>query len=132
MHTRRMIPTGALMLMLLSGCAPKLKEVRSKTKFGPDFRHRGSGRTDSTRWTVQQGIEFKWNKGVRTGITYRRRDTDDGNGNNDNGVFINFSFPIWKAKKKPDPLKKRVKKLERQVAELQTLLTASENKSASP
>ena len=132
MRMRRMLPTGALMLMLLSSCAPKLKEVRSKTKFGPGFRHRGSDRSDNTRWTVQQGIEFKWNKGVKTGITYRRRDTDDGNGNNENAVFINFSFPIWKAKKKPDPMKKRVKKLERRVAELEALLTTSENNSASP
>jgi|GEM_PF-1738393 len=132
MRMRRMLPTGALMLIWLSGCQPKLKEIRSETKFGPSFQHRGSDRTDSTRWTAQQGIEFKWNKGVKTGITYRRRDTDDGNGNNDNAVFIDFSFPIWKAEKKPDPLKKRIKKLERRVAELEALLTASEEKSASP
>ena len=132
MRMRRVFPTGALILILLSGCELKLKQIRSETKFGPSFRHKGADRTDSTRWTVQQGIEFRWNKGVKTGITYRRRDTDDGNGNNDNAVFIDFSFPIWKAKKKPDPLKKRLKKLERRVAELEALLIASESKSASP
>ena len=100
----------------------KLKEIRSKSKVGIQFQHRGSNRTDSDRWTAQQGIEFKWSKGVKTGFTYRRRDVDDGNGNNDNAIFFDVSFPIWKAKKKPDPLKKKVKKLEKRVKELEALL----------
>jgi len=103
----------------------KLKEVRSKSKFGPSFQHSGLNRTDSTRWTAQQGVEFKWSDGLKTGITYRRRDTDDGNGNNDNAVFVDFSFPIWKAEKEPDPLKKRVRKLEKRVKELEALIEAS-------
>lgn len=129
MQSRRLLLVGSLMLSLLAGCqAMKLKEVRSKTKFGPSFRHKGSKRTDSVQWTVQQGVEFKWKKGVKTGITYRRRDTDAGNGNNANSVFIDFSFPVWKAKKKPDPMKKKIKKLEKRVAELEALLGASGDK----
>ncbi len=119
---RRILLTGALSLMVMAGCQQNLKEIRSKTKFGPSFKHKGSKGTDSTRWTVQQGVEFKWKKGVKTGITYRRRDTDDGNGDNSNAVFIDFSFPLWKAEKKPDPMKKRIKKLERRLAELESQL----------
>ena len=125
MKVRSLLLLAAGVLISATGCQLNLKEVRSKTKFGPSFRHKGSNRTDSTRWTVQQGIEFKWSKGVKTGITYRRRDIDDGNGNNDNSVFVNFSFPIWKVDKKPDPLKKRLKKLEKRVAELEALLKES-------
>ena len=108
---------------LSSGCA--LKEIRSETKFGPSFRHKGSDRTNSVRWTAQQGLEFKWDKGVDTGISFRRRDTDDGNGDNDNTLYLDFSFPIWKAEKKSKSLNKRLKKLEKRVAELETLLRQS-------
>ena len=125
MQLRRNLLTGGLSLILLAGCQQNLKEIRSKTKFGPSFRHKGSKGTDSVRWRVQQGLEFKWKKGIKTGITFRRGDTDDGNGNNDNAVFLDFSFPIWKAEKKPDPMKKRMKKLERRLAELEALLKAS-------
>ncbi len=103
------------------GCT-KLKEIRSESKFGPSYKHKGTNRTDSVSWTVQHGIEFKFKEGIKTGITYRRRDTDNGNGNNANSVFVDFSFPLWKAPKKPDPLKKKLKKLEKRVNELETLL----------
>ncbi len=130
----RVVPTGleepwmrkyrvvvfCLLVPLATGCA--LKEVRSKTKVGPEFRHRGSNRTDSDRWTAQQGIEFKWDKGISTGLTYRRRDTDDGSGDNDNGVWFDVSFPIWKAKKRQDNTAERMAELERRVAELERRL----------
>lgn len=116
MNTRRL--TACLVLLwLVSGCA--LKEVRSKSKFGPEFRHKGSNRTDAVRWTVQQGFEFKADNGISTGITYRRRDTDDGSGDNDNGVWIDFSFPIWRAEKEPDAAVRRVEELERRLARLE-------------
>ncbi len=121
-HMGRVLLMGGLLWAPATGCRPKLKEVRSKMKFGPSFRHKGSNRTDSVRWAAQQGLEFKWNKGIKTGISYQRRDTDNGNGNNDNTLYFDVSFPIWKAKKKPDKLKKRVKKLEKHVAELEALL----------
>ena len=118
-------------LVCSTGCG--LKEIRGKTKFGPSFRHKASDRSDSVRWTVQQRIGFKWDKGIRTGLTYRRRDTDDGNGNNDNVVFFDVSYPLWKAGKKPDSskqpwkkrMKKKMKKLEKRVAELEALLEQS-------
>ncbi len=43
-----------LVLALLQGCA--LVEIRSKSKAGPEFRHRGSDRTDSIRWYAQQRL----------------------------------------------------------------------------
>ena len=110
-----------LLTLFMGGC--QLKEIRSKTKFGPEFRHKGSDSTNAVRWTVQQGLDFKWKQGWTTGITYRRRDTDDGSGDNDNGDWIDFSFPIWKAPKNKrdhhnetsiyiDELRQRIAKLE--------------------
>ncbi len=130
MNFLKVVAVSMVMLSLSLGCQAKLKEVRSKTKFGPTYKHKASNRTDSARWTVQQGIELKWNKGVKTGITYRRRDVDAGNGDNDNTVFVDFSFPIWKAKKKPSKMKKRVKKLERRIEQLEALLKTSESEHA--
>ncbi len=106
----------------MGGCG--LKEIRSKTKFGPEFRHKGSNSTNSVRWTAQQGFDFKWKKGWSTGITYRRRDTDNGNGDNDNGVWLDFSFPIWKAPKKKD---KDSKKTSEYISELEQRITLLES-----
>lgn len=110
-----------LVLALLPGCT--LVEIRSKSKVGPEFRHRGSERTDSIRWYAQQGFEFVWrddhNNKITTGITYRRRDTDNGSGDNDNGVWLDFSFPVWKAEKKADRAVRRIELLERRIAALE-------------
>ena len=102
----------------VAGCA--LQEIRSKSKVGPEFRHQGSNNTNSVRWYVQQGVEFKWDQGVTTALTYRRRDLDQGLGDNDNGVWFEFGFPIWKAPQKPDLLARRVEVLERRLAELES------------
>ncbi len=109
--------------ILLSGCA--LQEIRSKSKFGPEFRTKGAGSSKShkTRWTARQGVEFKWDKGISTAVTYRRRDDDNGHGDHDNGVWFEVSFPIWKARKKPTDqaaLMRRVEQLERHLAELES------------
>lgn len=56
---------------------------------------------------------------ITAGITYRRRDVDNGNSDNDNGVWLDFSFPIWKAEKKPDRAGRRVELLERRIAALE-------------
>jgi hypothetical protein len=117
---KHLVVVLCLLVPLTAGCA--LKEVRSETKVGPEFRHTGSNRTNSDRWTAQQGIEFKWDKGINTGITYCRRDVDDGQGDNDNGVWLDVSFPIWKAKKRQDNTAERMAALERRVAELESRL----------
>ena len=108
------LTAGGVVLLLASGCA--LQEVRSKTKFGPEFRHSGSTNTNNERWTVEQGFDFKWDQGVTTGITYRRRDINDGNGDNENRVMFEFSFPLWKAESKESTLAGRVERLEQQLA----------------
>jgi hypothetical protein len=108
----------ALAMLLINGCA--LLEVRSKSKVGPEYIHSGSTDTDSERWTVEQGIEFKWDKGITTGITYRRRDINDGNGNNENRVLFEFSFPLWKAASGQARWARDVERLERRLAALET------------
>ena len=118
--TRLMLPSILIVALLLPGCA--LKEVRSKTKLGPEFRHNGLTRREAVRWTAQQGVELKWEGGVNTGVTYRRRDTDDGGGNHDDGVWLDFSFPIWKAPKKPDSTEEQLKTLARRLAVLEAQL----------
>jgi len=102
-----------------SGCA--LQEVRSKTKIGPEFQHSGSDSTNSVRYSEEQGFDFKWGNDWTTGVSYRRRDADNGNGNNDNGVWFDFSFPLWKAAKK-DASAERVAELERRITQLEARL----------
>lgn len=103
------------------GCA--LEEVRNRISAGPEFQHRGANSTDSTRYSVQDGVELKWENGVTTAVSYRRRDTDDGDGNNDNGVWFEVGIPLWKAPKKPDENAKRIVELERRLARLEKNMT---------
>jgi len=98
-----------------------LKEVRSKSKMGPEFRHSGTHNTNKERWAAGTGVEFSFNNGVKTGVTYRRRDDNEGDGNNDNGVWWDMSFPLWKAKdRKMETLQDRIIRLEEEVYSLRT------------
>ncbi len=109
-----------LSCIVLTGCQGlQLQEVRSKNKFGPEWRSKGasSNRVHDTRWYAQTGVEFKWNNGVNTTVTYRRRDVDGGNGGHDNGVWFEVSLPIWK-RDKPD-FAKQIKLLEERLAQLE-------------
>ncbi len=106
-----------VLLLSLAGCT--LQEIRSKSKFGPEYRHRGPNRTDSVRWYAQPGVEVKWDTGITTSVTYRRRDEDNGNGDHDNGVWFEPSFPIWNAKKPPDQMAKKIEDLEMRLAQLE-------------
>ncbi|MFH1419923.1 MAG: hypothetical protein ABII12_16745 [Planctomycetota bacterium] len=112
-------------LLPTPGCT--LQEVRSKTRGGPEFRHSGSNRTNSDRWMVEQGVEFKWENGVNTGMVFRRRDVDDGNGDNENLVMCEVSFPLWKAKSKQTELVQRIKLLEERLAKLEQDRADGEN-----
>jgi hypothetical protein len=102
---------------MFSGCA--LEEVRSKNKFGSEWRHSGSRSTAEERYSVEPGFEFKWDKGISTGVSYRRRDIDNGSGDSDNGLFVDFSFPLWKRPKGEAKTTERIEKLERRLAELE-------------
>ena len=107
-----------------AGCS--LQEIRSKSKFGPEFRHSGSDRTNEVRWYAQQGFDFIWSdqKGnkITSGITYRRRDVDEGDGDNDNGIWLDFSFPIWRAPSKAKESNVRISSLEERIAMLESIL----------
>jgi len=106
--------------MFISGCA--LKEIRSSSKMGPAFKHSGKDRTNSVRWYAIQGYDFKCRDGSSAGVTFRRRDTAEGSGNNDSGILFDYSYPIWKKPKKKSSKKserlqrmdERLTKLERQ------------------
>ena len=118
----------SLTLALQPGCA--LKEIRGKSKFGTEYRHSGAKRTNKERWSVQQGFEFKWDRGFSTGLSYRRRDDNGGGGDNDNGVFFDFSFPLWKAKPQPDKSEARIRNLERRLAALEKELPSAADRDA--
>ncbi len=47
-----------------------------------------------------------------------------GNGDNDNGVWFEFSFPLWKAAKASNGLAQQVESLERRLANLEMRLAA--------
>ena len=124
---RRVLPEVVGLVCLLfavcpSGCA--LQEVRGKTAFGPEFLHSGTNSTNEVRYDARQGLELRWNNGVTTGVTYRRRDVDEGSGNNDNLVLFEFGYPIWKASKSEDKLPERVEELEKRLRELEAGQTA--------
>ena len=59
-----------------------------------------------------------------TGITYRRRDTSSGSGDNDNGVWLDFSFPIWVAEKKNKESTEYIQELETRIAKLESMYDA--------
>ena len=107
---------------LIPGCT--LRELRSKTTTGVEFRHSGSRRTDRQRYTVQQGLEFRWDNGISTAVSYRRRDDDDGPGDRDDGVFLEIGIPIWKAGSTVSSSNERIQTLEGRVAALEELLHA--------
>ena len=114
--------------LLGSGCkTTSLAEIRGKNQVGTEFQHDGLKGTDQMRHYAVQGVELKWDNGWTTGLTYRLRDVQDGNGNIENLVLFEVGYPIWKAPKKPEKTTERMDKLERELAELRTqLATVSE------
>lgn len=111
------------LLAAMSGCA--LQEIRGKSSFGPEFRHQGKTNTSEIRYDARQGIELRWDKGWTTGMTYRRRDIDNGSGDNENLFLFEVGYPIWKAPAKTDKTVERIGDLQRQVEELRSRLAAT-------
>ena len=103
--------------VLLSGCT--LQEVRGKSKGGAEWRHSGSRNENDERYSFEQGFEFKWDNGWSTGISGRRRDVNDGTGDNDTGVWLDVSYPLWKAPKKASAEQRRIAELEKRLALLE-------------
>lgn len=108
--------------LLASGCkSASVTEVRGKTAFGPEFRHRGDS-TNEVRYDARQGLELKWDNGWTTGLTYRRRDVDAGSGDNENLFLFEVGYPIWKAPKKENAADKKVAQLEQELQELRAIV----------
>lgn len=124
----------------LTGCKANPTELRGKTSFGPEFRNRGNN-TQEVRYDARQALDLKWDNGWSTGISYRRRDVDDGSGDNENRVLFEVGYPIWKAAKKHEPKKdigpptgtttKALEELQRQVEELRAKMAALKSPEAS-
>lgn len=107
-----------LAVALTGGCKANPTELRGKTSFGPEFRNRGNN-TQEVRYAAQQGFEMKWDNGWTTGVQYRRRDVDEGSGDNENRVLVEVGYPIWKAPKKEDKATdRRIQQLQEQVEEM--------------
>lgn len=123
----RVFAVGFAMLAagcLLSGCKAKPTELRGKTAFGPEFRNRGNN-TSEVRYTTQQGFDVKWDNGWTTAVQYRRRDVDDGSGDNENRVLFEVGYPLWKAPKKEDKATdRRIQQLQEDVEEIRARVAA--------
>jgi hypothetical protein len=118
----RWLRRGALVLLLgliaaSAGC--QLDAIRGKNRVGTEWRHGGTTNTNHERHTVQQGVVFSWENGVDTGLTYRRRDDNDGPGDNDNALFIDVSYPLWTRPQPRNPQALKIAELERRLAELE-------------
>ncbi len=110
---------GVVLFYLTSGCA--LEELRSKNNFGVEWRHIASRTQDDERYTIQPGLEFKWDKGVTTGIAFRSRPTNEGQGTDDNGIFTEISFPLWKRPKPEVKTAEHIRELEDRIRELEAV-----------
>lgn len=127
---RRLRPLWILLvLILLPGCKSiSISEITGKSSFGPEFRNFGDGTSD-IRYTAIQGFDLKLSNGWTTGVSYQRRDVDDGGGDNENLVLFEIGYPIWKASKKSEKTANqlRLHKLGNELHELSGELAAAEN-----
>ncbi len=105
-------------VLALAGCKANPTELRGKTSFGPEFQNRGNN-TSQIRYDARQAFEMKWDNGWTTGLSFRRRDIDDGSGDNENRVMAEIGYPLWKAPKKEDKATdRRIQELQEQVEEM--------------
>lgn len=78
--------------LTLTGCS-SLTEIRHKNSIGQEFRE------SSDRNSIQEGLEFSFENGIKTGVSYRYRFTDNDDDQAEHGVWLEFSYPLWKKKK---------------------------------
>jgi hypothetical protein len=114
-------------LMPVVGCKASLKEITGKTSFGPEFRNFGNN-THDVRYTAIQGIDLKWSNNWTTGVSYQRRDVDEGSGDNENLVLFEVGYPIWNAPKKPEKTAEQtqIEDLENELRQLDSELAAAQ------
>jgi len=111
-----------------------LEEIRLVSEGGVEYRRNNFDKSERERYTVQEKVDFKWEDGVNTAVTYRRRDVSDGpSGDHDDGVWFEIGFPIWKRPKPQDPTIARIEALERRIAQLESeLKLVNDNGSPQP
>ena len=103
------------------GCS--LEEIRLVSEGGVEYRRNNFDKSERERYSVQEKIDFKWEDGVNTAVTYRRRDVSDGpSGDHDDGVWFEVGFPIWKQSKPKNPMIARIEALEHRIAQLESQL----------
>jgi hypothetical protein len=120
-------------VLVVAGCKANPSELRGKTSFGAEARNRGNN-TQEIRYDARQAVDLKWDNGWSTGISYRRRDIDDGSGDNENRVLVEVGYPLWKAPKKEEKPKdigpptgttsERIDQLQRQLEEMRARVAA--------
>ena len=117
-----------LSLIAGAGCRGiRLTEISGKTAFGPEFRNFGNN-THDVRYTAVQGLEFKLSNKWNLGVSYQRRDVDEGSGDNENLVLFEVGYPIWNAPKKPEKTveDRQIEELEQQLRHLGSELAAAD------
>lgn len=131
-------PVGLIVAMILFilpavGCeSGSITEINGKTSFGPEFRNFGNN-TQDIRYTAIQGLEFKLANKWTVGMSYQRRDVDEGSGDNENALLFEIGYPLWNA---PKPEKTaedfQIEELERELRELDYELAAATPAVAGP
>lgn len=90
---------GACTTLAPTGCkSASLAEITGKSSFGPDFRNLGDN-THDIKYTAIQSLEFKLANKWTLGVTYQRKDMDEGAGDNENLVLFEVGYPLWNAPK---------------------------------
>lgn len=124
------LPVLAGIMLCVAGCANKgnwsVTEIGGKTSFGPEWRNFGNN-THDIRYTAIQGLDFKLANKWNLGVSYQRRDVDEGSGDNENLVLFEVGYPIWNAPKKAEKsaVELEIEGLERDLRLLDTELAAA-------
>jgi len=121
--------TLALLPLLLPGIGCKgvsVTEVSGRTAFGPEYRNFGANNTSDIRYTAIQSLDFKWSNTWTTSVYYQRRDVDDGSGDNENAVLFEVGYPLGQKPKKPEKTALQIEELEKELRELDSILTEAE------
>ena len=119
------LPVLAGIMLCVAGCANNGKwsvtEIGGKTSFGPEWRNFGNN-THDIRYTAIQGLDFKLANKWNLGVSYQRRDVDEGSGDNENLVLFEVGYPIWNAPKKAEKsaVELEIEGLERELRLLNT------------
>lgn len=119
--------------LVAGGCKGlSVTEIRGKTAFGPEWRNFGDNTSD-IRYTAIHGYEAKLSNDWTAGVSYQRRDVDNGSGDNENLVLFEIGYPIWKKPKKDEKSAQelQIEELEKELRELDGVLAAVDDSAIS-